>query len=80
MTVYLITVPQAGLNHPVATVDLVDQPVHVWDEVVVHFRHVPGDDGAKQQPTEPRRRVDRQYEAAEGESARRRARSCVPHL
>ena len=80
MAVDLEAVAQARLDDAHVPVDLVDQPVHVGDEVVRHVADVAGDDRSEQQPAEPGRRVDGQHEVAQRHAPRRRQRPGVPHL
>ena len=80
VAVDLEAVAQPRLHDALVAVDLVDQAVDVGHQLDGDVADVAGDDGAEQQPAEPRRRVDRQHEVAEGEAPRRRERPGVPHL
>ena len=70
VAVDLVAMLQARLDDALAAADLVQQPVHVGDELVVDVGQVGGDDRAEQQAAETRRRIDR---AARGGRARRGA-------
>jgi hypothetical protein len=72
--------PQSRLHDPVAMLDLVDQSMHVRVQLVIDPMDVAGHDGAEQQPTKSRRRVDREDEVAERQATCWHGRAGVPQL
>jgi hypothetical protein len=80
VAVDLKSMPQSRLYDPVATLDLVDQSMHVRVQLVVDPMDVAGDDGAEQQSTESRRRIDREDEVTERQATCRHSRAGVPQL
>jgi hypothetical protein len=80
VAVDLKSMPQSRLHDPVATLDLVDQSMHVRVQLVVDPMDVAGDDGAEQQSTESRRRVDREDEVTERKATCWHSRAGVPQL
>jgi hypothetical protein len=57
VTVDLISMQQPRLHHALAATDLVEQPMHVGDEIIVDVGEMGSDHGSEQQPTETGRRI-----------------------
>jgi len=64
VTVDLISMLQTRLHDTFATTDLVEEAMHVGNELVVDVGKMSGDHGAEQQTAEPRSRIDRQHKVA----------------
>jgi hypothetical protein len=78
VTVDLISVLQPRLHDTLAATDLIEESMHVGNEIVVHVGKMSSDHGAEQQPAEPGSRIDRQDEVAERDASRRRDGTRMP--
>ena len=76
----LVAMAQPGLHNPITALDLVDEAVDVGHEVFVDVLDVAGDHRPEQHAAEPRGRIDRQHQRAEGDPPCRGAWPRVPHL
>jgi hypothetical protein len=65
MTVYLIPMLQPRLHDTLAATHLIEEPMHVGNELLVDVGEVGRDDGSEQQPAEPGCGIDWQDEVAE---------------
>lgn len=72
LSIYLVTVQQPGLHHPITTVYLQHQTVDIWHQFFCHFVEVSSNDATQQQTTQTRSRIHRQDQIAERQSSCRR--------
>ncbi len=80
VAVDLVAMQQPWLYDALAAADLIEQPVHIGDEVAGDVGEMCSDHRAQQQAPEARRRIDRQHQVSQRDATRRRDRTRVPDL